>query len=171
MRKPTTSEQTEWFIKKQVKKILEDTGWKFWMPNAGAFGRSGVSDFIAVKAPRLLMAIETKYDDVPTPLQLEFLRMIHDTGHHAFLVDETNVGLLREILTQYRDAWSAHRLHVFSGLMKWQTMDTPFDIRISRTPRQRVIEHVDTSADQKHRTQVAGPITGIDHPAWDEQDD
>lgn len=103
MRKPKSGDESEEAIKKQVKLILKDTGWKFWMPNAGAFGRSGVSDFLAVKRAAtptagLFMAIETKYEDVPTPLQLAFLKMIHEAGHYAFVVDETNVEILRTVL-------------------------------------------------------------------------
>lgn len=100
MRKPKPRDETEGAIKKEVKRILTDTGWKFWMPNANAFGRGGVSDFLAVKRPALFMAIETKYGDVPTQLQLNFLQMIHEAGHFAFLVDETNVETLRAVLTR-----------------------------------------------------------------------
>ena len=69
------------------------------MPSADIFGRNGVSDFLAVKQPKLFMAIETKYRDVPTALQLKFLTDIHEAGHYAFLVDETNIDELRDILT------------------------------------------------------------------------
>jgi hypothetical protein len=98
MRKPKDNTQTERYIKGLVREILIDTGWKFWMPSAGMFGQSGVSDFLAVKRPGLFMAIETKYDDVVTALQFKFLTDIHEAGHYAFLVDETNVDELRAIL-------------------------------------------------------------------------
>jgi hypothetical protein len=127
MRKPKPSNQTEHYIKQQVRGILTDTGWKFWMPSAGAFGRSGVSDFLAVKWPKQFMAIETKYDDAPTALQLVFLTMIHEAGHYAFLVDETNIDRLREVLT-CQQAWppnhtgrNIRKLYGFSELIKWQT--------------------------------------------------
>lgn len=115
MRKPKSNDKTEHHIKKEVRLILKDAGWKFWMPSANAFGRSGVSDFLAVKYPRLFMAIETKYDDVPTQLQLNFLKMIHDTGHYAFLVDETNVEVLRTTLM-----FDFHKPERHPQLMKWQ---------------------------------------------------
>jgi hypothetical protein len=98
MRKPKDNTKSERYIKGLVREILIDTGWKFWMPSAGMFGRSGVSDFLAVKRPRLFMAIETKYDDVVTPAQFKFLTDIHEAGHYAFLVDETNVDELRALL-------------------------------------------------------------------------
>src|SRR3954471_2038876 len=100
MRRPKTSNQTERWIKEQVKQILKDTEWKFWMPNAGMFGRSGVSDFLAMKQPKLFMAIETKYNDVVTALQFKFLTDVHAAGHYAFLVDETNIEDFRKILTR-----------------------------------------------------------------------
>jgi hypothetical protein len=87
------------------------------MPNSGMFGRVGVSDFLAVKKPALFMAIETKYDDVPTQLQLEFLKMIHDAGHYAFLVDETNVEVLRTTLMFDLEIVKPSHHH---QLMKWQ---------------------------------------------------
>ena len=118
MRKPKTSLETETWIKKQVKQILKDTRWKFWMPSANAFGRGGVSDFLAVKRPALFMAIETKYKDIPTQLQLDFLEMIRDAGHYAFLVDETNVDELREFLMGELHPYHAEA--AFEKFMKWQ---------------------------------------------------
>jgi hypothetical protein len=124
-RKPTTNNQTEWWVKEQVKKILEDTGWKFWMPAAGAFGRSGVSDFLAIKQPRLFMAIETKYDDEVTVLQFEFLNTIHAAGHCAFLVDETNIDDLKYQL-------SGEGVFVRESLLKWKNQNPIKDIRINK---------------------------------------
>jgi hypothetical protein len=117
VRKPTPRDQTEWWVKKQVKKILEDTGWYFWMPSASTFGRSGVSDFLAIKQPKLFMAIETKYDDVVTMLQLEFLTSVHEAGHYAFLVDETNIDDLRDVLTSA----IPNPMLCEASLLKWQT--------------------------------------------------
>jgi hypothetical protein len=113
MRKPKPIGHTEYHIKREVKRILTDTGWTYWMPSANTFGRSGVSDFLAMKRPKLFMAIETKYDDVATVLQHKFLTDVYEAGHYAFLVDETNVNELREIL---RDDLPSH----FESLMKWR---------------------------------------------------
>jgi hypothetical protein len=118
MRKPKTDNQTEHHIKQQVRKILKDTGWKFWMPSANAFGRGGQSDFLAVKNYQLFMAIETKYKDIPTQLQLEFLKMIHEAGHYAFLVDETNVDELQEFLAGELNPYQAET--TLNNLRKWQ---------------------------------------------------
>ena len=117
MRKPKPRDATEHHIKRQVRGILTVAGWKFWMPSANAFGRSGVSDFLAVKQPRLFMAIETKYGDVPTQLQLNFLQMIHEAGHFAFLVDETNIDMLRTVLM---NGMLQPLPRVYGDLLKWQ---------------------------------------------------
>jgi hypothetical protein len=98
MRKPVTRSEIERSIKRQVQRALKAAGWKFWMPTAGIYGRSGVSDFLVMKKPRLFMAIETKYKDVVTPQQFKFLADVDATGHYAFLVDETNIAELPELL-------------------------------------------------------------------------
>jgi hypothetical protein len=122
MRKPKTKDQTEAWVKKQVKQILEDTGWKFWMPSAGLFGRSGVSDFLCVKRPGLFMAIETKYDDVVTTQQHKFLTDVRDARHYAFVVDETNIEELRAVLKRQHYHGYVH-LKGCDNLVKWQTQN------------------------------------------------
>jgi hypothetical protein len=125
-----TSDRTEGFIKKQVREILTDTGWTFWMPNAGAFGRGGVSDFLAMKRPKLFMAIETKYDDVVTVLQHKFLTDVYEAGHYAFLVDETNIEELRTVLTRL----SSYPVgSLFKNLTKWKEQAQFSPIRMSKT--------------------------------------
>jgi hypothetical protein len=124
MRKPKPKDKTEWWVKGQVKRILEETGWTFWMPSADVYGRSGVSDFLAVKSPKLFMAIETKYDDVVTALQFKFLTDIHDTGHYAFLVDETNIEELREVLITNVPSQ-------FKSLLKWKDQAIKLDVKLT----------------------------------------
>lgn len=88
------------------------------MPSADIYGRNGVSDFLAVKRIKLFMAIETKYRDVPTALQHKFLTDIHEAGHYAFLVDETNIDMLRIVLgTKHPHDYSSVS---FQSLMKWR---------------------------------------------------
>jgi len=125
MRKPTSNDQTEWWVKKEVKKILTTTGWSFWMPAADIYGRNGISDFICVKKPKLFMVIETKYDDVVTTPQFVFLTAIHDAGHYAFLVDETNISELQALLTTL----PSNAIYRF---MKWQNQNPVVDIRINK---------------------------------------
>lgn len=123
MRKPKTADQSEWWVKQQVKRILTDTGWSYWMPAANAFGRGGMSDFLAVKKPKLFMAIETKYDDEPTQLQINFLTSVHYAGHYAFLVDETNIEELRDVLTE-QHVTSSSKVFVFGSFMRWTSAQT-----------------------------------------------
>lgn len=118
MRRPKPKTETEWEIKKQVKQILDDTGWTYRMPAANAFGRGGMSDFLAVKKPKMFMAIETKYKNVPTQLQISFLADVHAAGHFAFLVDETNVDELRELLAGELNPYQAQT--TLCNLRKWQ---------------------------------------------------
>jgi hypothetical protein len=125
VKKPTARDETEWWVKQQVRKVLEDAGWTFWMPNAGVFGSSGVSDFLAIKKPRLFMAIETKYEDVVTVLQFKFLDTIHAAGHYAFLVDETNIEDLKHQL-------SGEDIFVRESLLKWKDQNPIKDIRINK---------------------------------------
>ena len=121
MRKPRASDRTEHWVKQQVKKILTDTEWTYWMPSADIFGRNGVSDFLAIKKPKLFMAIETKYADVATMLQFKFLTDVHNAGHFAFLVDETNIDELREFLTNDMHPFFVD--DVRGSLMKWQNQE------------------------------------------------
>jgi hypothetical protein len=116
MRRPKPRCETEHHIKQQVKRILDDTGWTYWMPSADIYGRNGVSDFLAIKRPKLFMAIETKYDDVVTTLQHKFLTDVHEAGHYAFVVDETNIEELHALLSDLKDDYWG----VASVFMKWQ---------------------------------------------------
>jgi hypothetical protein len=93
------------------------------MPSANAFGRGGQSDFLAVKPCMLFMAIETKYKDVVTALQFKFLTDIHNAGHYAFLVDETNVDELQEFLAGELNPYQAET--TLNNLRKWQENLTP----------------------------------------------
>jgi len=127
MRKPTGNDQTEWWVKKEVKKILTATGWSFWMPSADVYGRNGISDFICVKKPKLFMVIETKYDDTVTTQQFVFLTAIHDAGHYAFLVDETNIDELQKLLSNLYDSHPSY--HSF---LRWKSQNPIMDIRINK---------------------------------------
>lgn len=115
MRQPKPVGHTEYHIKQEVKRILDDTGWTYWMPSANAFGRGGMSDFLAVKPCMLFMAIETKYKDVVTALQFKFLTDIHNAGHDAFLVDETNIEILRTVLRRGNSSEKSRQ-----PLLKWR---------------------------------------------------
>ena len=96
MRKPKSKDESEEWVKKQVKLILKDTGWNFWMPNANAFGRSGVSDFLAIKNdPSYSWRSRPSTKTCRPRCSLSFSADVYEAGHFAFLVDETNIETLR----------------------------------------------------------------------------
>jgi hypothetical protein len=115
---PKGKEQTEWWVKKQVREILDIAGWTTWMPSAGIFGASGVTDFLCIKKPRLFMAIETKYANTVTAQQFKFLTSVHEAEHYALLVDETNVDQLKTLLFNLPT-----RLANDSVFMKWREQE------------------------------------------------
>jgi hypothetical protein len=117
MRMPKTSKQSEWWVKRQIREILDTAGWTVWTPIAGTFGASGVSDFLAIKKPKLFMAIEAKYENVVTAQQFKFLTSVHEAGHYAFLVDETNVDKLLDLLNNLDVD------HSVEPFMKWQSQN------------------------------------------------
>ena len=85
-------------VKRAVKKLLVKYGWFFWMPPANAFGRSGISDFHALKQGKF-MAIETKYGyNKPTPLQQQFLKDVMRNDGHVLVVNENNLDELEDFL-------------------------------------------------------------------------
>lgn len=78
-------------VKHAVKKILEDFGCFYFMPPSGAFGRTGISDFIGVLDGKFF-AIETKFgSNKPTPQQLRFGEKVMQHGGHFRVVYEYNL--------------------------------------------------------------------------------
>lgn len=79
-------------VKKQVKIILDVIGCFWFMPPAGAFGKSGISDFLGVRNGKFF-AIEAKFgDNKPTTQQLKFLKEVKEQGGLALVVWETNLA-------------------------------------------------------------------------------
>jgi hypothetical protein len=88
-------------VKKGVKMILTKHDWFWWMPPSNAFGRTGISDFHALKA-HVFMAIETKVGKKePTPMQKGFLISIQSEGGIAFVVNEDRLPTLDMFLTAF----------------------------------------------------------------------
>lgn len=78
-------------VKREVKKLLERHGWFWWMPPANAFGRSGISDFHALRAG-VFLAIETKVrNNKPTPMQAGFLASVRVEDGFGFCVSEAQL--------------------------------------------------------------------------------
>ena len=85
-------------VKRAVKKLLAQYGWFFWMPPANAFGRSGISDFHALRKGKFL-AIETKYGyNKPTPLQQQFLKDVMRNDGYTLVVYEDTLDELEDFL-------------------------------------------------------------------------
>ena len=63
-------------VKTKAKRLLDRHSWMWWMTPASAFGKSGVSDFCALKKGTF-MAVETKlHPNKPTEQQKAFLRNV-----------------------------------------------------------------------------------------------
>lgn len=94
------SDDLEAGVKDEVKKLLTAHGWKWRMPANNGFGKSGTSDFQAMKC-RMFMAIETKRDETkhPTKLQLDYLKEVREEGFFGFIVNKHSVVALDTFLT------------------------------------------------------------------------
>jgi Holliday junction resolvase len=88
-------------VKAKVKKLLDKFGWFWFMPPANAYGRSGISDIIALKAG-VMLAIETKFGaNKPTAMQVAFLNSVNAESAFAFVVNEGNLNWLEVFLEDF----------------------------------------------------------------------
>lgn len=84
-------------VKREVKKLLNKYGWRWWMPAGSAYGKNNV-DFNALKYGKFL-AIETKWDgNTPTKNQQDFLDETDKYGGYSFVINENNLNILKEFL-------------------------------------------------------------------------
>lgn len=91
-------------VKREVKKILDREDWFYWMPPANAFGKSGISDFHAMK-DSVFMAVETKFGkNTPTAQQIGFLNSIRACGGFAFVVSETRLDFFNRFMLAYSES-------------------------------------------------------------------
>jgi len=105
MREPTYKNEGD--VKKQVKKLLNQHNYFWWMPSANGFGTTGVSDFLAFRGG-VLLAIETKFDtNKPTTMQRAFLNSIRAETGFAFVVNEKRVTTLESFLGAFDRASKA----------------------------------------------------------------
>jgi hypothetical protein len=102
-----TTYTKEAHVKDDVKALLDKYGWFWFMPPANAYGKSGISDFIAVKTGTF-MAIETKFGtNKPTPMQIGFLNSIRAADGFAFVINEKNITWLDVFLRSFDGATQA----------------------------------------------------------------
>ncbi len=104
MRKTHTKEA---HVKDDVKALLNKYDWFWFMPPANAYGKSGISDFIAIKRGTFL-AIETKFgSNKPTAMQIGFLNSIRANDGFAFVVNEQNLDWLDAFLESFDESVAA----------------------------------------------------------------
>lgn len=85
-------------VKDKVKKILKELKAYYVMPATGGYGASGAPDFIVCREG-MFYGIECKANgNTPTALQSKHLSDIRDAGGMAFVIDENNIGELKELL-------------------------------------------------------------------------
>ena len=88
----------EGIIKKQVKEILSEVGAWYCMPVGSGYGKSAVPDFI-ICYQGYFIAIETKAGSKQaTAIQAREITRIQAAEGLAFVINETNIGRLKEWL-------------------------------------------------------------------------
>ena len=88
----------ESWVKDQIKKILKEYGAVYCMPATGGFGKSGVSDFL-ICYKGWFISVEAKAGKgTTTALQDKWLEDIHEAGGLCLVVNEDNLGDLRDLL-------------------------------------------------------------------------
>lgn len=88
-------------VKAEVKKLLNQHNWFWWMPPANGFGRAGISDFNALRGG-VFLAIETKFgNNKPTAMQVGYLESIMSESGMAFVVNEKNLDALAVWLARF----------------------------------------------------------------------
>jgi hypothetical protein len=93
--------QNEKDVKRKVKAILDKHRWFWWMPPANAYGKGGVSDFIALKTGTF-MGIETKFGtNKPTAMQIAFLNSVRAEDGFGFVVTDKNYEYLNQFLESF----------------------------------------------------------------------
>jgi hypothetical protein len=75
-------------VKAEVKKLLTQHGWFWWMPPANGYGRTGISDIHALRDGKFL-AIETKFGkNTVTTMQQRFMDDVVAAQGQAAVVSE-----------------------------------------------------------------------------------
>lgn len=78
-------------VKRVVRRMLDKYGYFSFMPPANAYGKSGISDVLALGNGRFI-AIECKFKyNKPTPMQLTFGKDVEDAGGMFVVVNEKNL--------------------------------------------------------------------------------
>jgi len=87
-------------VKRKVLLVLATIGAYYTMPVTSGYGNSGVPDILCCYNGWFI-GIEVKANgNKPTRLQLSHMAEIKDKGGIALLIDETNVGTLKEVILE-----------------------------------------------------------------------
>ena len=87
-------------VKDKVKEILAALGAYYVMPQTGGFGNSGIPDILCCLNGRFI-GIECKANGGKvTRLQQSHLDEIEMRGGVSLVVDEHNLGILKQLLTE-----------------------------------------------------------------------
>jgi Holliday junction resolvase len=85
-------------VKDKVKKILKEMGAYYVMPATGGYGSSGAPDFLICYSG-MFYGVECKANgNEPTALQTKHLASIRDAGGRAIVINEDNIGELKDFL-------------------------------------------------------------------------
>jgi hypothetical protein len=104
MRKTHTKEA---HVKDDTKALLDRFGWFWFMPPANAYGKSGISDIIALKNGTF-MAIENKFgSNKPTAQQIGVLNSVRASDGFAFVVNEKVLDWFEAFLESFDIAVTA----------------------------------------------------------------
>jgi hypothetical protein len=97
---PTLQKEAD--VKREVKKLLTELGFWYFMPVQTGYGVQGVPDFIICGDGRFI-AIETKFGSNPLSAHQEMQRtkIIAALGDY-YVVTERNLASLREQLSAYK---------------------------------------------------------------------
>jgi len=87
-------------VKRKVLLVLAAIGAYYTMPVTSGYGNSGAPDILCCYNGWFI-GIEVKANgNKPTRLQLSHMAEIKDKGGIALLIDETNVGTLKEVILE-----------------------------------------------------------------------
>tara|TARA_R110002126_G_scaffold151568_1_gene298670 strand:- start:771 stop:1073 length:303 start_codon:yes stop_codon:yes gene_type:complete len=87
-------------VKARVVKMLKEMGVYYFFPVTGGFGRSGIPDIVGCMSG-IFIAVECKAGkNKTTALQEHEIAGIRRAGGFAFVVNETNITELRDLLCQ-----------------------------------------------------------------------
>lgn len=89
-------------VKAEVRRLLTNDGWYWWMPPANGFGKSNV-DFNALKWGRFL-AVETKFGtNKPTAMQKQYLNEVSKQQGYALVVTDRTMPMFVQWLAAMRE--------------------------------------------------------------------